>query len=502
MQRQTVERLLLVVILLALAFVSFQRFFEVTTEHLTTPYDLKIESHNLATIRALNCSQLIYDSSFFGDLPFIITIYNPFYFLLVATLPQHVSNPFFTGRLVSLISTVLVLLLLFLPGHRNNCRQVWIIPFFAVVWLLALPIFVESAVYLHPDILALLLAGTAIVLIQDRPGFLTVITSCFLAFLAFATKQNFICALLASFTFLFFLDGRKAVVYAAASAVFLGSFFLIVPEILGKGYWFSTFFSVLRHPSFLTLTLQRLLELFMQPMFGLLTASVGFTIVYAAVKHRQVFRDNPYLLYLEIAAFVPLIGLGKIGSEAGYYLEFMLASLLWLVFFTRRLLREFSGRLGIIFLFCFVISFFLDSHLTDRSGYLLTKHPNNRYFQTNFAEQIKAEIKSLNPRNANFLVINTHVLCPLFQNPYFNDPYNYWLMWNFDIIKPDSMIKAIDSKYFSVIMYASEGNPYHIPAMNPIPTSGATANVLQAINSNYQLSKIGAVSYFIPARRQ
>jgi hypothetical protein len=500
MKRHTIERLLLIAILLALAFVSFQRFFEVTAEHLTTPYDLKIESHNLATIKALKGGQPIYDRNFFEDIPFIITIYNPVYFLLVATLPQHVSNPFFTGRLVSLISTVLVLLLLFLPGHQNNCRHMWFLPLFAVVWLLSLPIFVESAAYLHPDILALFLAGAAIVIIQESPRFLTVITSSFLASLAFATKQNFVCASLASFTFLLFLDRRKATVYAGASAVFLGSFFLIVPEILGKGYWFSTFFSVLRHPAFLTLTIQRLFELFMQPMFGLLAASIGLTLIYVALKHRQVFTDNPYLLYLEIAGFVPLVGLGKIGSEVSYYLEFMLASLLWLVFFTRRFLPELSQRHWITFLVCFVISFFLDLNLTDRSGYVLTEHPNNRYFQSNVAEQIKAEIKALDPPNENFLVINTHALCPLFQKAHFNDPYNYWLMWNYHIIKPDSMIKAIESKYFSVIMYAPENNPHHIPAMNPIPTTSATANVLQAIKDNYQLSKIGAVSYFLPLR--
>ncbi len=497
MGKHAFKKALVAIVLMALALISFQRFFQVAQRHLTTPYDLKMESHNLVTIKAIDSGHRIYDASFFGDVPFVITIYNPLYFLVVAAFPPHPLSPFFTGRLVSMISSLLVLCLLFFPGQNRDPFQRFA-PFPALILLLTLPIFVQSAIYTHPDMLALFLAGSAIVLVEKSTRAPIVVISSLLAFLAFATKQTFICALFATFLFLLFMERRKACLYAGTSLLFLGGLFFIVPAIWGQGYLFSTLSSILGHPSFLTLTVERLGELFHQPMFVLLAASSGFSVGYTAIKHKEACRDNPYLIYMEITALAPLVGLGKIGGEASYYLEFMLASLLWLVFFTRRFMKELPVKYFLVFLASLAAAFFLDFCLNGPSGYCLTKHPSNQYFERPFSDQLRKEIKALKPQNTNFLVLNTHILCPLFQRPHFNDPYNYWLMWNCGIMTPGAMIQRIQSKYFSVIIYASPKNPYHIPAMNPIPTTPATAKMFQAINENYRLAFVGVVSYFVP----
>jgi len=70
--------------MLALLFLSLKRFQVVITSHLRSSGDLKIESINLATVRSLQQGKAIYDAGFFGDLPFIITIYNPLYHFLTA----------------------------------------------------------------------------------------------------------------------------------------------------------------------------------------------------------------------------------------------------------------------------------------------------------------------------------------------------------------------------------------------------------------------------------
>jgi len=484
---------------MVLVWTVLQRFVVVASDHITTKYDLKIESHNLATTRLIENGIRIYDRSVFEDLPFIITIYNPLYFLVVSALPQHTSNPFFTGRLVSLVSTSILLGLLFLPGRGRNSMRFWIPPVFAVLWLLSIPIFVESAVYFHPDMLALVFSASAVVSIHKSIDYHNVLWSSVFAVLAFATKQNFICGFGASFLFLLFADKRKLLFFSAVSAILLGTFFLITSQTMGNEYWFSTIGSVLRHPSFLSLTAQRLYELFQSPMCVLLVISLVFSVFYLKHELRGVLLENPYLLYCEFAALAPLVGLGKIGGEANYFLEFMLASLMWLVFFTRRFLSEFSALRRSVFVVAFLSAFLIDLMVTEPFRYLLLKHPNNQYFQSNFADKLNAEMRSLNPRDNNFLVLNSHVLSPFLSNPHFNDPYNYWLMWNYGIMNPEPMIHAIERKYFSLIIYISAQNPCHIPSMDPVPITPQSAAVLQAVQNNYVPVKGGVVFYFLPA---
>jgi hypothetical protein len=103
-------------ILILATIVTSIRLFKVAYYHLEAPHDICLETHNLASIKSINAGANIYSRHFYGELPFIITIYNPLFHYLVASLPESKSNPFFTGRLISLISTVLTALLLFFPG--------------------------------------------------------------------------------------------------------------------------------------------------------------------------------------------------------------------------------------------------------------------------------------------------------------------------------------------------------------------------------------------------
>lgn len=484
-----------------ISFFSFQRFYKVAANHLDTPYDLEIESHNLATIESIQDKKPIYDRSFYGDLPFIITIYNPLYHYLTAKLPQNKANPFFTGRLVSLISTILILLLLFLPGHAKKAPKIFLAPLLAMSWVLLLPVFLKSVVYLHPDMLALFFSGLTIVSIENASSRVSVIFAALFGLLAFATKQNFLCATVGSFLFLVFKKPRTAVLFAVTSAILYGAFFAVVQRFLGEGYWFSTFFSVLEHPSFLHLTMRRIGYLLQQPMFDLLILLSGTTVMYTARKERDVLNDSPYVIYLVVTAVVPLFGLGKIGGEVSYYLEFILASSLWLVFFIRRFNSQFSGKYIITFFILFILVFGLEFTFTKPAKYLLTAHPNNKYFKHDVPKMFNLEVEELQPPNDNFLVLNTHVMYPFLRKKYFNDPYNYFLMWNFGVLDLGPMIKAIENQYFSVIIFASRHNPYEIPSMYPIPSGPGKTYIEQAIQKNYSLQKVGMFSYFTPHRK-
>lgn len=67
--RRQLTKFILSVAVFAILFFPLKRFHTVITSHLSTSWDLKIESINLATIKSLQQGKAIYDTGFFGDLP-------------------------------------------------------------------------------------------------------------------------------------------------------------------------------------------------------------------------------------------------------------------------------------------------------------------------------------------------------------------------------------------------------------------------------------------------
>jgi hypothetical protein len=306
-----------------------------------------------------------------------------------------------------------------------------------------------------------------------------------------------VAAMASCFLYLLFKDRRKAALFVFATSGFLLSFFLLVQHAWGGGYWFSVFFSVLRHPTFLTLALERISELLRQPMFSLLVMLVAASVIYCLVsKKKAVLIDSPYFLYVEVAGVLPLISLGKIGGETNYYLEFAVAASLWIVFFFRRYQEELIPKYVPLFLLALVLGAVLEVTLTKPSTYLLTQEPNNLYYPYDIPGKVKAEIEELAPTDDRYLVLNTHVMLPYFTKTYFNDPYNYFLMWNSGILDPNPMVQAVEKQVFSIILFAYKDNPYKIPGMYPIMSGPGTERVLKAMLENYQLSKVGAFLYF------
>ena len=74
------ENILIVLIVSAVTLFSLHQLYIGAFELLNTPYDLLIESHNFATVKAIRSGELIYDENFYGDVPFIITIFNPLFY--------------------------------------------------------------------------------------------------------------------------------------------------------------------------------------------------------------------------------------------------------------------------------------------------------------------------------------------------------------------------------------------------------------------------------------
>ena len=66
--------------------------------------------------------------------------------------------------------------------------------------------------------------------------------------------------------------------------------------------------------------------------------------IYAMKKQSpQVFRESPYLLYV-ITSFLVIVAVsGKKGADTNYFVEFVLACLLWHVFFARTFYSGLTG---------------------------------------------------------------------------------------------------------------------------------------------------------------
>ena len=492
------ENILTVLVISGVTLFALYRLYIGAFELLNTPYDLLIESHNLATVKAIQSGEPIYDESFYGDVPFIITIYNPLFYWLTASLPQDEANPFFTGRLISFTATLLILFLLLFPGYSRNRPKHLSASFLAISWILLIPTFFVGTIYLHPDMVALLFSGVAMITIAKPTSIFRIFLAGLFGVLAFATKQNFICATAASFLFLTFSNFHKAVVFATISFCLYCAFFILVQRAWGDGYWFSAFFSVLKHPNFLHLTWFRIGNLLKEPLFSLLLVCDLTSIGYIAWRHKKRLNASPYPLYLTLTAIVPLFALGKIGGEESYYVEFMFASALWLVFFFRHLYQESTKKFMLPFLLFFLIILGFQLRAAEPGDFFLTRDRSNSYFQNRVPETFAEDVAAIKPRNKNFLFINTHVMLPFSEKMFFNDPYNYWLMWNFGILDPEPMIQAINNKFFSLIAYRNNHDAYEIPAMHPIPSGPAVPRIEEALKANYRLCKVGMFSYFTP----
>jgi len=90
-----------------------------------------------------------------------------------------------------------------------------------VCLILLLPIYLECAVYMHPDMLAVFFSALAVVTLEKPNGNTRVVLAALFAFLGFAAKQNFVAAMAACFLYLLFADRRRAALFALATGAFL-----------------------------------------------------------------------------------------------------------------------------------------------------------------------------------------------------------------------------------------------------------------------------------------
>ena len=496
-------RVAILAFLILVAFATTARFFRVAYYHLKAPHDICFESHNLASIKSIQAGANIYDKGFYGDWPFIITIYNPLFHYIVASLPQSNSNPFFVGRLISLISTILIAMLLFLPSDiKGNLK-------YAIIFLISfflMRLTVRYAAYLRSDTLGVFFSGAAIVLL-DRvyPKKVLLAAVAFLCFLAFLSKQSFIAASVTCCLFLIMKDKGAGIFFATILASIYTIFAVFATVYWGEGYWFSAYVAVIKTPASALLTLSHWKHMLGDPILVLLCIVTLFSISYAIHRNQfQFLRDSPYPLYLLFSFLSCAFSGAKLGSSENGFLEVVLALLLWNVYFTGRWVKEIRKGLltnAILILFLFLAA--MELVFANPNAYSFAD-AKTIAFRENAYSITKREIEQLNPPNDHFVSLNCLVtLYKVQSGAYLNDPFNYWMMWTHGILDVAPFVKAIQMERFSLILIVdAEKNPYGIPSMPSFPPGSAFDRIGHAISEHYSMRKRGVFIYLAPLNKR
>jgi hypothetical protein len=491
---------------------ALSRFYLVTVDQLKAPYDIFLEAHNLASIKAIKEGADIYSPAMYRDPPFIITIYNPLFHYLVAALPEDANNPFFTGRFVSVLAALLMASLLFVAGKGRGSV---LISLLAVGLFFLIRQMVQDTAYLRCDTLGVLFSACAVVMAEKSRGHrLLILLTAILGMLAFATKQSFVPSTASCALYLFLRNRKIGMLFIGASVLLYGAFAMFAQAAWGSGYWFSTYASLLQHPRGLSYAVLHFETMLKQPLFVLLMLTTLTILVIVACKHgARSLKSSPYFLYLIISFTVLCIILTKQGADTIYFMEFVLACLLLNVFWGRELymslLSSFHlsyGRgksAGTIFFFLSFLIAFLFLALLElthaRRGAYSYINGTITHHQEKVFDQARKELSELRPRDKHFLTLDsTAPLFTLQPIAYLNDPYNYWMMWNNKILDVGPLIRAIRMKHFSVIMFVGSENPYHVGALPMIPEGKARDLVFKAISENYVFRKRGVFHYFTP----
>jgi hypothetical protein len=395
-----VARKIVFVVAVVTTVASFCRVFCVAKDHLAAPFDLTFESPNLCTIQSIQKGKNIYDPAMYEDLPFILTIYTPAYHYLVASLPQHPTNRFFTGRIVAMVFMILASLCLFFP-YKPQEKIVFSILAIGCFFLIHETI--SHTAFLRNDSMALFFSAAAVICAErarKKPGQIVFVS--ILACLAFTSKQSFLAAPASCFLYFLVNHRKDALIFGLACLLLFATFFIFAHLHWGNGFWFSVFVAP-RNPFIWQNFVANWLRMLHQPFFVFLLLLTTASVIHCPFsKKSKAAIDSPYLAYFLLSSLILVITLGKEGGNVNYFFEPMLASLLWLVFLIKKHYTHARSSVVLVVMGLLGISVALEFVLAKRSDYSFTTREKTLRMVTQI-DQVKGEIRALQPDNRKTL---------------------------------------------------------------------------------------------------
>ena len=263
--------------------------------------------------------------------PYTVAAYTPLYYAVGALLQLWIGPGFGAGRALSLLSGVVTAGLIGWLASRSVCRPtraVGIGAFGALLFLaLAFPVDRGGVPWLglyRVDMLGVALSVAAIAILAWRTSSPVVVMAGITAGLAILCKPTFLAALLAGTAWLCLRrprDVRLAVVYATSALLTVGVPCLLLQLTTGALVQNTVEANV--NPFYVAVAQELGLELLRTQWLPLLLAGV---YLIPGRPWSTSTSDGRLLVLYWVATAVSLIGIGKIGANHNYWIEFAAAT--------------------------------------------------------------------------------------------------------------------------------------------------------------------------------
>jgi hypothetical protein len=247
--------------------------------------------------------------------PYTVANYGPLYYVLAAGLQLLLGPGFWSGRTVSLCAGLVTAgLVAWVAARRSGDRRVGAIA--GLLFLtLGLPYqYLWSALY-RVDLLGVALSLGAVALLLTGTDRRRVVAAGVLAAAAVLTKQTFLAAALACALWLWRHDRRAALLFIGTSAPIVLVAVVALEAATGAFLANVVFMNV--NPFLLSYLLSNLASFFQLQAGPVLVAAL-----FAIERLRTgPTADDELLTIYWLAAWLPVLGLGKAGASQNYWIE-------------------------------------------------------------------------------------------------------------------------------------------------------------------------------------
>jgi len=283
-------------------------FLFITISRINYAYSLEwMEGTSVIQVHRILSGQLLYVEP---SLDYIPLIYPPLYYYAAAIFAWLLGPGFLPLRLVSLLSTLGCMVLIYLIIGRlrpNVFAQLTAVGLFSATFKIGEAWFDVARV----DMLALFLALASLYALQTSTQRRFALAAILMT-LACLTKQSFVLLLIASVGYCFFLDRKSAWWFAITSlATYVGSF-LVLNSV--HGGWYKYFVYDLPYGHTAGLNIAGALQLFFESIF----LPVGALFVMTIIHFTQTIRGDAawpnFALVLPVAAILAISWLGLLNS--------------------------------------------------------------------------------------------------------------------------------------------------------------------------------------------
>ncbi len=474
---------------------AMSRLLPIVRDQLAAPFDLISEGPSMSLIEAVRDGFNIYAPESYTGLPFQIVPYVPLFHAVVAMLPSDPGNPFFTGRVLSMLFMLIAAASVFAISRPRD----WLgAPLIAMALFFLIRPVTGNTAYLRSDSAGLFFSVAAVVILARPPSMRTAVLAGLSCALALACKQSFLAATVTCGLYLLMRSPRLALGFVAAELALGGLLAATATLVWGNGFWDCVLLAATHYPRDWPSFVVHWQDMLKQPIFTWILLMVALTSLAAIVRSPTApFRATPYLLYVLGSFATQSSVLSGIGASNHYFFEPILASLLWLVSTSDgakdRPLRDWIMVATLAVLAACVVAEFRYS-VPNEYRYTTAAETEARVRNRDW---VISEMSRLGI--APGPVLNLKNSTVTFDYPgevSVNDPYLFFVMWEVGRLSTAPLLQAIRDRYFDAVI------------VSPGLTSGAgqqedhpIQNILRVLFEHYQLTVHGEdVNVLTPQR--